>query len=46
MLRPRRFLGTLHDEARVGDHLQVGGARGPLGGEVIAQEDGVGNVQA
>ena len=42
----RLVLLTLDDESGVGDHLQVSRSRLPFAGQVVAQEDGVGQVQA
>ena len=42
----RGLVGPFHHEAGVGDHGQVGGPGRTLGGEVIAQENGIGDVQA
>jgi hypothetical protein len=45
VLRQRDLARALHLEARVRDHLQVGVAGLALAGEVVAEEDRVGEVQ-
>ncbi len=45
VLRQRHLVGALHLEPGVRDHLQVGLACLALGGQVVAEEDRVGQVQ-